>query len=399
MRRLFGPLLLALVLSMSFPVLSEAAQEGFQEENGRVYYYQGGNKVTGYQKIGEYFYYFGVDGAEYRGIVFADGAYRFFRTTGDAAGAAITEKGWLQTGDKKYRLSSGGVIREGFFKLSGKTYYQTVQDGIVTGTVTIEDKEYHFDENGVLDESGAGAAVGTASGAGLQTSQTSTEKDENPGIAEETGKFGETKDIIFFTKYESGSAGYAQTGGDSGNACGKYQFDRRYSLVPFLRYCLNTNEQFFSAFKKFAALDVSSASSQKILRGNQELYKAWADCYEADPKYFSSMQDKYAIEAYYKASASWLKKRGLDMDKRAYVVRGALFSYAIQEGTLVAAQAVLDAGISPYTSDEDFLSKLYDYRWTDPRGWNKESRFRSRYEREKSDAITILRNVKSKDQA
>ena len=47
---------------------------------------------------------------------------------------------------------------------------------------------------------------------------------------------GTPDDMLFFTLYESGIEGYGQVGGDNGNACGKYQFDRRYSLIPLVKY-------------------------------------------------------------------------------------------------------------------------------------------------------------------
>ena len=49
------------------------------------------------------------------------------------------------------------------------------------------------------------------------------------------------------------------------------------------------------------------------------------------------MQDKYAIEAYYKPCENYLSAKGIKLSTRPYVIRGAVFSYAIQEGTVTAA--------------------------------------------------------------
>ena len=102
------------------------------------------------------------------------------------------------------------------------------------------------------------------------------------------------------------------------------------------------------------------------------------------------MQDRYAQEAYYKKAENLLAAKGINLSTRPYVIRGAVFSYAIQEGASVAADAVIAAGIDNTTSNKEFLEKLYDYRWKDPRGWDKKPAFTYRYSQEKALALSVL---------
>ena len=335
---------------------------GWIKVGGSTYYFKKQKKLTGYRKIGGKRYYFSPMGQRLTGIYFAKGHYRYFKSNG----VMVTKKGWKKISGKRYYLKKSGYIEEGFFKVGKKKYYQTVIDGLYTGMKEIDGIKYYFDSNGVYDEKMT-AKIRSGS----------------------TGGLGDPSDILFFTKFESGNAGYAQVGGDSGHACGKYQFDYRYSLVPFLNYCYDANPTFFEGFKPFIGISKGSSS----LVNNRKLYTAWTNCYNEDPAYFSSMQDNYAIEAYYKPAENYLSARGIHLNLRTYVVRGAVFSYAIQEGSTVAAQGVIAAGLKDSTSEYDFLTKLYDYRWKDPRGWGRLSKFMYRYTNEKNLALSYLKKA------
>ena len=87
---------------------------------------------------------------------------------------------------------------------------------------------------------------------------------------------------------------------------------------------------------------------------------------------------------YYDATERYLLNYGIDIQERPYVVQGAVFSYSIQHGQLTAAQAVVAAGITNSTSDEDFLKKLYKYRI------RKFPTYTSRYTSERQYALSIL---------
>ena len=331
---------------------------GWIKSGDKVYYFARKRKVTGYRKIGKKNYFFSSDGVRLSGLFFAGGQYRFFKNNG----VQVTKAGWKTIDGKRYYLSKKGIIQEGFFMADKKKYYQTAVTGIVTGEQVIDGQKYYFNANGVYDD------------------------DMTKRIRSTASSFGNASDLLFFTKFESGSVGYAQTGGDNGKACGKYQFDYRYALIPFLKYCYTEDPVFFKGFEPFIGIKQGSSS----LINNKKLYAAWKACYEANPGKFSNMQDKYAELAYYKPAADYLAAKGIHLSTRPYVIRGAVFSYAIQEGTLVAAQAVVAAKLNDAVSNKDFLVKLYDYRWKDPRGWGKKQVFYYRYTQEKALALSVL---------
>ena len=330
---------------------------GWVKTGGKFYYFKNQKKLTGYRKINGKRYYFDQDGVRLSGLFKVKGKYRFFKKNGVQAG-----QGWRKIDDKKYYINKSGDIKEGFFKVNKKKYYQTILTGIYTGQHEINGKLYYFKANGVYS-----------------ASLTSKMRDNN--------NLGVRSDILFFTKFESGSAGYAQTGGDNGKACGKYQFDYRYSLVPFLKYCYQANNTFFKGFKPFISISPGSSS----LINNSKLYKAWAACYKADAQYFSSMQDNFAIESYYTPCEKALASRGINLSLRAYACRGAVFSYSIQHGQNTAINAVVSAGLTDSVSDENFIKKLYTYRWKDSKGWAQRSVFYPRYTQEKALALQTLK--------
>lgn len=333
---------------------------GWIKTGGRYYYFKNNRALTGYRMISGKRYYFDKSGARLSGIYYVKGKYRFFKKNG----VQITSKGWKTLNRKRYYINSSGVIKEGFFKVNNKKYYQTILTGIYTGQQEINGKKYYFTSKGVYSASMTTKLRGS-------------------------GNYGPSSDILFFTKFESGSAGYAQTGGDSGKACGKYQFDYRYSLVPFLKYCYAANKTFFKAFKPFIGISPGSGS----LINNSKLYAAWAAAYKADAKYFSSMQDDFAVASYYKPVEDALSAKGYHMALRSYVCRGAVFSYSIQHGQNVAVNAVVGAGLTDSVDDETFLKKLYDYRWKDSKGWARRSVFNYRYTQEKALALRTYKAI------
>lgn len=344
-------------------------QGGWIKTGGKVYYFYNKKKVKGYKKISGKYYFFDEDGVRMSGVQKANGKYRFFRTNGKQ----VTKKCWKTVDGKKYRLGKKGIITEGFFTVSKKKYYQTAEDGILKGEQEIDGVTYTFSSSGVLQ-----------SGSSDSSKESEAESDS------ESSSLGAESDILFFTTFESGSEGYAQTGGDSGKACGKYQFDYRYSLIPLLKFCYSENPEFFKGFKSF--LSYSAGDSRLI--NNSKLYKAWKNCYKADAAYFASMQDQFAINNYYKPVEKYLSDRGIHLAKRPYVIRGAVFSYAIQHGQITAAKAVIGAGLKDSVTDKKFLEKLYTYRWKSSSAWNQNSLFKYRYTTEKSKALSILNSIK-----
>lgn len=336
-----------------------------QSESGKIFYLkEDGEPVTGLAKIGGKFYDFNDSGVMLTGWRKIRDDFYFFRADPDEQGYGSAAIGWNTILGKRYYFRKDGVQVLGWIQSGGKLYYQIAAFGVVTGKQIIDGEYYFFDDDGAYDA--------------VKTKQLRGSKSK-----------GMKNEMLFFTEFESGSAGYGQVGGDGGNACGKYQFDRRYSLQPFLSYAYSSNPYLFARFKKFAMMG-NTAQTQELLKNNEELYSAWNYIYVRYPEAFAYYQDKFAEMMYYDKAAVRLKANGINMDKYPYVVRGAVFSYAIQFGADHAADSVLKAGITSKDSAKQFLKKLYDYRWEDKDGWNQQSIYLYRYLAEKEKALKLL---------
>lgn len=183
-----------------------------------------------------------------------------------------------------------------------------------------------------------------------------------------------------WTKRESGSAGFRQVMGDAGNACGKYQFDRRYALVPFMQYCVDYNASHYAAFKPYIALGAGSAA----LQNNSGLALAWTAVCNKYPREFEGLQDAYAYNYYYLEAKKYIKNLyGINMDNHSPAVKGTLFSMAIRSGALTGARKFY--GCTDTTSDEQMLTVAYSaYGSADANRWTKAGQW--------GDALDALKN-------
>lgn len=407
-KNLIFALLLLFVFIMAVPVKADAA---WKVKNGKHYYYNNKKKVTGWFKLGRNKYYFNEKGVMQTGWQTIGKHRYFFSMKKKNYGAMVT--GWRAIGKKTYYFTAKGRLRTGWITVNGKNYYISAVKGRATGITEINGKKYIFNSNGVLQKKwstvNGNRYYGLKATGELVTGIKSISKkkyyfDQNAVLQKNTqitinGQLykvdsngicspvventGTAEDMLFFTLYESGSAGYGQVGGDNGNACGKYQFDYRYSLLPFVKYCYSSNPTVFAGFKKYAEM-TNTAKNREKLQGNKTFYKAWTAIYETYPTLFKSYQDNYAIQEYYSATETYLMRMGIDISNRPQVVKGAVFSYSIQHGSYTAALAVKAAGLSNTTTNEAFITKLYNYRI------KKYPLYKSRYTSEKLDAISRL---------
>ena len=122
----------------------------FAEDNGRTYYLDAnGQAVTGVQVINGNTYGFGEDGAMLKGEQEIDGVkYHFDETTG------VVLKGAVTTENGVVRYDDNGVQMFGWHKAGDAWYYTNEEGYVVPGWLTIEDKEYKFDEEGKMISDG-----------------------------------------------------------------------------------------------------------------------------------------------------------------------------------------------------------------------------------------------------
>lgn len=281
-------------------------------------------------------------------------------------------KGWQEIKGEYYYYTAGGQLKTGWLKLNGRTFYiDPTTKTRVKGVCSIDGRLYYFSQNGVMKTNKTIKYQGrtyTVDGDGVCI------------LVPAEGAPG--KDMLFFQLFESGSEAYDQTGGDHGNACGAYQFDNRYSLLPFVKYAYSQNPTLCSEFKTYARYKNGTK-----LKSNQEFYNAWHKIYQRNPQVFAELQDKFAKENYYDPVETALARAGINLANRADVVKGAVYSYSIQHGQTTAVNAVKACKITASTTDQQFLKKLYNYRK------KQFSQYASRYSSENAMALKILKQA------
>lgn len=177
--------------------------------------------------------------------------------------------------------------------------------------------------------------------------------------------FGEKIDMFWWPR-ESGSKGYRCVNGDRGNAMGAYQFDRRYALVPFMKYCVEYNAERYSKFNKFIAYGAGSPS----LQNNQELANVWLDFCDNYEEEFGNLQDEYAYKYYYVPAKDYAIKHGVPIDKFTTVLKGSLWSFAIRSGTESGAKKIVNAYSNNKTEMKLLRVAYATYGNADANRWN-----------------------------
>lgn len=176
-----------------------------------------------------------------------------------------------------------------------------------------------------------------------------------------------TDEMKYFTKYEShGNYNQGFSYGDGYNALGYYQFDRRWSLVPFMKQVYNYDSAKYGMLK--AAIDrggeISNGSNPMYANGQlTELGRiaqdAFLGAYNTDPVEFSALQDAYAYNSYYAVTESWLKNAlGIDISGRADCVKGMVWSITNMCGTGGCQDFFRWANLSNDMTDREFVTAL-----------------------------------------
>lgn len=176
-----------------------------------------------------------------------------------------------------------------------------------------------------------------------------------------------TAEMKYFTKYEShGNYNQGFSYGDGYNALGYYQFDRRWSLIPFMKQVYNYDSAKYGMLK--AAIDrgneISNTSNAMYENGQlTELghiaQDAFQGAYNTDPAEFSALQDAYAYNSYYAVTEAWLKSAlGIDISGRADCVKGMVWSITNMCGTGGCRDFFRWANLSNDMSDREFVTAL-----------------------------------------
>lgn len=176
-----------------------------------------------------------------------------------------------------------------------------------------------------------------------------------------------TPEMKYFTKYEShGNYNQGFSYGDGYNALGYYQFDRRWSLIPFMKQVYNYDSAKYGMLK--AAIDRGSeiTNANNPMSENGQLTElghiaqdAFQGAYNTDPVEFSALQDAYAYNSYYAVTEAWLKSGlGIDISGRADCVKGMVWSITNMCGTGGCRDFFRWANLSNDMSDREFVTAL-----------------------------------------
>ena len=176
-----------------------------------------------------------------------------------------------------------------------------------------------------------------------------------------------TKEMKYFTKYEShGNYNQGFSYGDGYNALGFYQFDRRWSLIPFMRQAYNYNPDKYSMLKDAIDRGSEISNAGNAMSENGQLTElgriaqdAFLGAYNTDPEEFSALQDAYAYNSYYAVTESWLKSAlGIDISGRADCVKGMVWSITNMCGTYGCQDFFRWANLSNDMTDREFVTAL-----------------------------------------
>lgn len=176
-----------------------------------------------------------------------------------------------------------------------------------------------------------------------------------------------TPEMKYFTKYEShGNYNQGFSYGDGYNALGYYQFDRRWSLIPFMKQAYNYSPEKYGMLKEAIDRGSEISNTSNAMYENGQLTElghiaqdAFQGAYNTDPVEFSALQDAYAYNSYYAVTEAWLKSGlGIDISGRADCVKGMVWSITNMCGTGGCRDFFRWANLSNDMSDREFVTAL-----------------------------------------
>lgn len=176
-----------------------------------------------------------------------------------------------------------------------------------------------------------------------------------------------TPEMKYFTKYEShGNYNQGFSYGDGYNALGYYQFDRRWSLIPFMKQVYNYDSAKYSMLKDAIDRGSEISNTSNAMYENGQLTElghiaqdAFQGAYNTDPVEFSALQDAYAYNSYYAVTEAWLKSGlGIDISGRADCVKGMVWSITNMCGTGGCRDFFRWANLSNDMTDREFVTAL-----------------------------------------
>lgn len=218
-----------------------------------------------------------------------------------------------------------------------------------------------------------------------------------------------TDEMKYFTKYESHSnydQGFSYY--DGFHALGYYQFDRRYSLVTFMKYCLSHDAEKYAMFAPVVERADEVMDGNTVIAEYSEetdeyelteigalVENAWHAAHAADPTEFALLQDNFAYDNYYRLSENYLADKGIDMSRRADCVKGLVWSMTNLFGSSGVRWFLDEAQLSNSMTDREFVNALVDALVDNiaeryPSQPEYHQSWIRRYENERADCLSML---------
>ena len=184
----------------------------------------------------------------------------------------------------------------------------------------------------------------------------------------------------YFGQSECGEYGVGW--GDQGNALGFYQFDRRYSLGPFVGWLVAQDPAKWSMLAPWA-------DASYISQGDSALEAAWIAAYNADPEAFASGQDRFFVQEKYAPAEDFLRvERGVDISGRRDCVKGLVAGVYNLFGS--GGWRKMTYGLSDAMSDEEFARAIVANVIGSTSGYQYGQAYRARYESELQTVLSLL---------
>ena len=126
------------------PSEKNSAKVGWVKESNQWYYYKGGKKQTGWQKVNGTWYYMNASGAMQTGWQKLDGVWYYM----DSSGAMLT--GWQKINGTWYYMNSSGAMLTGWQNIGGARYYLNSSGAMLTGWQKLDGVWYYMDSSGAM---------------------------------------------------------------------------------------------------------------------------------------------------------------------------------------------------------------------------------------------------------
>lgn len=156
--------------------------------------------------------------------------------------------------------------------------------------------------------------------------------------------------------FESGEDSWASVSSDDGHAYGRYQFDDRYDLADFFRFCVKANPERYDAFTTFFHVD---GNGKAHIKNTERIPEEWSWICYTEGENFQIMQTRFAVEHYYKAAKKTLRQSGIKIGDYGPVLHGTVLSLAVRNGPYASNLSSLINTYYEGISEREWLAQIY----------------------------------------